>query len=102
MSDTLPCVLTNGLIIQASVGPQESGIARTSSSGGCLVTSTSGGPLVLVSGPPVVPAVSSLPHPSTPVQASRSAASEAQALAQEAAQLKAQAQNFKVSLHCAI
>jgi len=33
------------------------------------------------------------------VQASRSAASEAQALAQEAAQLKAQAQNFQVSLH---
>ena len=90
-------MVTDSITRQASALSQDSALARTNSSGGRVVRSASGGPAVLVSGPPTAGAITGVPHPATPAQASRSAASEAQALAQEAAQLKAQAQNFKAS-----
>lgn len=91
--------VSDGVMAQTSLVRHDSALARTTSLDGRLVKSTSGLPMVLVSGPPVA-AASSVPHPATPAQTSRSAASEAQALAQEAAQLKAQAQNFQASCTC--
>ncbi len=87
----------SGIVMQASLAPQDNAVARTTSADGRLVKSASGVAMVLVSDPPAAIPASSVPHPATPAQTSRSAASEAQALAQEAAQLKAQAQNFKAS-----
>ena len=78
------------------------GVVSSSRADNGMVAASSSGPsqMVIASGAPAMRALSTATSQLTavpPVPTAHAAANEAEALAQEAAQLKAQAENFKVS-----